>query len=86
MLEGRTECCVTRGRTEEGTSFTAYTVLLPTHGSFAWLDHLSGPCPANEDPMQQLGQGIRMSILLGSDSPEVGALSRCPEAVWLVMC
>ena len=86
VLEGRTECCVTRDRTEEGTSFTASTVLLPTHRSFARLDHLSGPCPANEDPMQQLGQGIRMSILPESDSPEVGALSRCPEAAWLVMC
>lgn len=45
-------------------------------------------CPANEDPVEQLGPCIRMcsSDLPGSDSPEVGALSRCPEAAWLAMC
>ena len=86
MLKGRTECYVTRDRTEEETSFTASTVLLPTHGPFARLDHLAGPGPANGDSMQQLGQCTRMSILPESDSPDVGALSRCPETAWLAIC
>ena len=50
VLEGRTECCVTRDRTEEETSFTASTVLLPPHGSFARLDRLSGPVQQMRTP------------------------------------